>query len=67
MAKLFKLTLEEKIYGEYEIEADSVEEAKKKFWDEEVEKIDLGSVMKEAGGIEIIEVDLIEEDIAIID
>lgn len=57
--KKFRLLLEERIYGEFEIEANTKEEAKAKFWDE-IHELDLCSIMQDSEGIDIIETEEVE-------
>lgn len=52
---IYNLTLKEVTWGEFEIEAKNKAEAKRKFWDE-LPNYDVGEIMDDAGGIEIIEV-----------
>lgn len=59
--KIFKLVLQEKYFGEYEIKANSKEEAEEKFWDS-IPEIDLGSIMGDSLGIEIIECNEVEKN-----
>jgi hypothetical protein len=57
----YRLDLQETLLGRYYVEASSPEEAEKLFW-EAFQEIDLGTLMDDTAGIEVVEIKEVQND-----